>query len=185
MNRHELPFIYGFFLTLAFEMNNNILQWNGRNIKANFEELKLLINEKKPVAVCLQETFLKDSDKFSLKYHSSFLKNCSGNDRASGGVAVIVNNSAPHHSVKLNTTLQAVAVSISLNKTVTLCSFYFPPSSQIDTKKLDHLIDQLPKPFILMGDFNSHHTLWGSKDTNDRGRIIEEFIYHRARPCSA
>ena len=176
MNRHELPFIYGIFFTLTFAMNNNILQWNCRSIKANFEELKLLINEKKPVAVCLQETFLKGSDKFSLKYHYSYLKNCSGNDRASGGVAVIVNNSAPHHSVKLNTTLQAVAVSISLNKTVTLCSIYFPPSSQIDTKKLDHLTDQLPKPFILIGDFNSHHTLWGSKDTNDRGRIIEEFI---------
>ena len=83
MNRHELPFIYGIFLTLTFAMNNNILQWNCRSIKANFEELKLLINEKKPVAVCLQETFLKDSDKFSLKYHSSYLKNCSGNDRSS------------------------------------------------------------------------------------------------------
>ena len=34
----------------------------------------------------------------------------------------------------------------------------------------------MPKPFILMGDFNSHHKLWGCRDTNDKGRIIEEFI---------
>ena len=40
-------------------MTNHILQWNCRSVKANFEELNLLINEKKPVAVCLQETFLK------------------------------------------------------------------------------------------------------------------------------
>ena len=27
-----------------------------------------------------------------------------------------------------------------------------------------------------MGDFNSHHTLWGCTDTNDKGRTIEGFI---------
>ena len=27
-----------------------------------------------------------------------------------------------------------------------------------------------------MGDFNSHHTLWGCTHTNDKGRIIEDFI---------
>ena len=80
-------------------MNNTILQWNCRSVKANFEELNLLINEKKSVAICLQETFLKDSDKFSLKYHSCSFKNFSGNDKASGGVAIIVNNNVPHHQL--------------------------------------------------------------------------------------
>ena len=27
-----------------------------------------------------------------------------------------------------------------------------------------------------MGDFNSRHTLWGSTNINDKGRIIEDFI---------
>ena len=176
MKPYILPLFCGIFIYLNIIMTNHILQWNCRSVKANFEELNLLINEKKPVAVCLQETFLKDSDRFTLKYHSSYFQHCTDNDKASGGVAVIVNNSIPHHSVKLDSTLQAVAVTISLNKTITLCSVYLPPSSRIDTKKLDHLIDQLPKPFILMGDFNSHHTLWGCTDINDKGRCIEDFI---------
>ena len=46
----------------------------------------------------------------------------------------------------------------------------------INIKKLDQLIDQLLKPIILMGDFNSHHTLWGCLNTIDKGRIIEEFV---------
>ena len=74
MNQFILPVFYGIFLTLNIAMNNTILQWNCRSIKANFEELTLLINEQKPVAVCLQETFLKDSDKFTLKYHSCYFK---------------------------------------------------------------------------------------------------------------
>ena len=27
-----------------------------------------------------------------------------------------------------------------------------------------------------MGVFNSHHTLWGSMDTNEKGRTIKDFI---------
>ena len=46
-------------------------------------------------------------------------------------------------------------------------------------KKLDHLINQLPKPFILMVDFNSHHTSWGCTDINDKGRTMEGFINER------
>ena len=57
-------------------MTNHILQWNCRSAKANFEELNLLINKRKPVAVCLQEAFLKDPDKFTLKYHSYYFKHC-------------------------------------------------------------------------------------------------------------
>ena len=176
MKRYLLPILCGFVLLFNILMTNNILQWNCRSIKANFEELNVLVDKQKPVAVCLQETFLKDSDGFTLKYHSCYSKNCSDSDRASGGVAIIVNNRVPHHLIKLETTLQAVAVNISLNKTITLCSVYLPPSLPIDVKKLDHLVDQLPEPFILMGDFNSHHTLWGCIDRNDKGRIIEDFV---------
>ena len=146
-------------------MTYHILQWNC-SVKANFEELNILINEKKPVAVCLQETFLKDSDKFTLKYHSSYFKHCSDNDKVSGGVAVIVNNNIPQHSVKLDSALQAVAVSISVNKTFLYILFISHPRiSPIDIKQLDHLIDQLPKPLIIMGHFNSHHALWGCTET--------------------
>ena len=54
MNQYILPWFYVIFLTLNLAMNNSILQWNCRSVKANFEELNLLLNEQKPVAVCLQ-----------------------------------------------------------------------------------------------------------------------------------
>ena len=57
MNRYKLPLIYGIFLTLFSAMNNNILQWNCSSIKANYEELALLLNEQKPVAVCFTGNF--------------------------------------------------------------------------------------------------------------------------------
>ena len=124
MNRYMLPLFCGIFLYLNIIMTNQILQWNFRSVKANFQELNLLINEKKLVAVCLHETFLKDSDKFTFKYHSYYFKHCSDNDKASGGVAV------------LDSTLRAVAVSMSLNKTITLSSVYLPLVHQLISRIL-------------------------------------------------
>ena len=46
-----------------------------------------------------------------------------------------------------------------------------PPNRfNFNPKDLQDLIDQLPSPFILMGDFNVHPTLWGCEKVN---RLIE------------
>ena len=126
MNRYTLPLFCDVFIYLQIIMTNHILQWNCRSVKANFEELNLLINKRKSVAVCLQETFLKDPDKFTLKCHSNYFKQCTTMINLHEFFATIVNNGVLHHFGKLASILQTVVVSISLNKTITLCSVYLP-----------------------------------------------------------
>ena len=41
---------------------------------------------------------------------------------------------------------------------------------------LKHIQRQLPQPFIMLGDFNAHNILWGSDNTDARGRKVERFI---------
>ena len=69
-----------------------------------------------------------------------------------------------------------MAVRLTLDKTITVCSIYIPPSSTVTTYQLDDLLAQLPTPYIIMGDFNGHSPLWGSTDTTIKGRILEDFI---------
>ena len=166
MNNSILLILYAVLLNTTQVMSNNILQWNCRGFSANFEEISVLIDKYKPVALRLQETFLSNTSRVSLKHHSIYQSNLNGCDRARGGVAVVVSDSVPHRQININTSLQATALSISLTKTITICSVYLPPSLPIDCNKLDELIDQLPKPFILMGakgrqmeDFISAHDL--------------------------
>ena len=167
------PFI---FTLLILCIMDSIVQWNCRGLKSNFDELSLLISEYKPVAVCLQETFLKKEDSISIKYHSMYNTYFADGNRARGGVTVVVNNSIPHRLIPLNTTLQAVAVRISLHNTITLCSIYLSPSTPIDENKLNDLLLQLPAPFVIAGDFNGHNVMWGCNDNNQRGAQIERFI---------
>ena len=41
---------------------------------------------------------------------------------------------------------------------------------------LDSLLKQLPSPYLLLGDFNGHNILWGNKENNSKGELIENFI---------
>ena len=155
---------------------NNIIQWNCRGVKPNFEELSLLVSQYSPVAVCLQETFLRSTDNFTLKYYTCYSKSVDGGDRANGGVTLAISNAVPHSPVPLDTPLQVTAAKISLNKTITLCSLYLPPNQVLNIDDLQGLISQLPRPFLLVGDFNAHNPLWGCGGTNRRGRQLEDLI---------
>ncbi|GFW70660.1 CCHC-type domain-containing protein [Trichonephila clavipes] len=42
--------------------------------------------------------------------------------------------------------------------------------------ELQELIDQLPSLFILLGDFNAHHLLWGCQDVNYRVKVVEKLL---------
>ena len=41
---------------------------------------------------------------------------------------------------------------------------------------LKQLIDQLPVPFLLLGDFNAHNPIWGSSKQNDNGKKVEDLL---------
>ena len=155
-----------------------ILQWNIRGYRANLEELKSIIAEKQVAVACLQEIKTRDGDNLSLKGFDCYKKcHAAANGSATGGVAVLVKRGTPHQEVNLRTPLQAVAVTISLHTTITICTIYLPPGRNTDElSDLDNLVSQLPAPYLLLGDFNAHSDLWGDQPLRQDGKIIEEFI---------
>ena len=106
----------------------SIIQWNCRGLKANYNEILILMSIFSPNVICLQETFLKQSDNvgFSDFKMSNYI--CPDGQRASGGTSIMVKSSVPHSQFGLNTNLQAVAVNVTLSKKVAICSIYLPPS---------------------------------------------------------
>ena len=97
-------------------------------------------------------------------------------ERASGGSSIVINNSVLQSLIPLNTNLQAVAVKVTLHRTIHVCSIYLLLGDRFNMADIENLILQLPKPFIIMGDFNSHSNVWGCRDTDNKGRIIEDVI---------
>ena len=157
-------------------MTNSVIQWNCLGIRPNFDEL--MIVKYNSLAVCLQATFHKDTGIITVMGFNLYHTFQVTENIASGGVSILVNENIPQSIATLNTTLQAVAVKVTAHKTITLCSVHLPPRNHFNfnPKDLQDLIDQLPSPFILMGDFNCHHTLWGCVDVNNRGQQLEDLI---------
>ncbi|XP_046807404.1 uncharacterized protein LOC111687197 [Lucilia cuprina] len=49
-------------------------------------------------------------------------------------------------------------------------------SDSICENELNNITSQFDLPYLLLGDFNSHNSLWGSSRTDSRGKIVEKFI---------
>ena len=71
---------------------------------------------------------------------------------------------------------QAVAVRVTLNKVITFCSIYVPPSDHVAKTDLINIIKQLPSPFVLLGDFKIHSPVWGKESYNSRAQMLEDLF---------
>lgn len=162
-------------MTEQRKKTQTIIQWNCRGIKPNYNELLILISLFNPAIICLQETFLKNNNLKTTNYEQYHYIHNTGS-RANGGTSILVRNDIPQSKLNVQTNLQAITTQVTLHKTITICSIYLPPHEPINNTELKNLIKQLPSPFILLGDFNSHSTLWGCKETNTKGIKIEQLI---------
>ncbi|GFN84619.1 RNA-directed DNA polymerase from mobile element jockey [Plakobranchus ocellatus] len=93
-----------------------------------------------------------------------------------GEAALLIRNRTGFSEIDLNTGLHAAAATISLEKTLTICSLYLPRSTEISKKPPDELFEQLLKPCLVMRNFNLHSPACGDSRTDGRGRMLEEFI---------
>ena len=103
---------------------------------------------------------------------------CHRQDRPTtgGGVAIFIKDDIPHRGLPLTTTLEAVAIEVSINdgQSISFCKIYHT-ERKLDETLLLLLHRQLPGPTILCGDFNSHHAAWGSRKTNRKGINLLSF----------
>ena len=162
-------------------MDNKLsfLQWNCQGLQAKYESLKILIRENSPICISLQETMLGQNNTLCPREYLSYHIDYDEERDSHGGSCLMIRRDITHSKIPLQTDLQAVAVQLCLKRKYTICSIYIPPCNGINNvlvQNLDNLIRQLPRPFLLLGDFNGRHPLWGDTVSNVRGNIIFPFI---------
>ncbi|XP_055584902.1 uncharacterized protein LOC129737765 [Uranotaenia lowii] len=101
-----------------------------------------------------------DANFLGLNYHL-MLGTCSAHSRQ--GAALAIKTGTPFQRLPVNSDIQAVAIRIFSPVEMTLVSIYLPPSEIDVLDKLEDLLDTLPKPLMILGDFNAHHASWGSR----------------------
>ena len=141
-------------------MTQKLIQWNCHGYETNYNKLLLFMTELTLLPYASKKSFKKSSDKLNMKTFEQYDYIHDTGLRSSGGVSILMKN-VPQSKIKINTYLQSIAVSATLHKTVFICSLYIPPHDPINKKELNNMIKQLPKPFILMVNFNSLKIIYG------------------------
>lgn len=159
-----------------------IVQWNLCGLRKRLPELQLMSNELKPKLIALQETLFDDRkynellDKRRYKWYTQ-----AGPNPSKNGVAIAIDKTIPHKPLEIKTGLQAVACRTLGKKATTYVSLYrSPTANKTNAQELKdeilNIVEQLPKPFIIMGDLNAHNTEWGSYKTDRWGKAIQEVV---------
>lgn len=133
----------------------NIIQWNINSLIKKKNDLQIIINKYNPKAICLQETNLIDNSHTpQFKNFDSFFYNRKQCARASGGV--LTNTNYPCREIPIQSNLEVIAISIKVESEITICNLHLPNQTNFNHTDLNNSIKQLPKPYIITGNFNSH-----------------------------
>ena len=156
-----------------------ILQWNIQGIRAKQEELQAILNNQLISIACIQETLLEDKT-WNPPKNYAIEKSPHIAGEGSRGAAVLLHRSIPYVRLHINTTLEAVAVKVHQNRSYTVCCLYMSPNINIRKEDLVDLFNQLPTPFLILGDFNAKHPLWDKNNPPDqRGKMLEKLILEK------
>ena len=92
----------------------------------------------------------------------------------SRGVATYVHESIPTERLIIESQYQVVAMRDNIRKTltITIANIYLPGSANFECGEMCRIINSLPNPKIIVGDFNSHNTVWGQRVHGQKGANI-------------
>src|ERR1700690_383244 len=158
-------------------MNFSIIQWNAHSLVAHQMELKNFLSntQVRPSLVCVQETYLKSSK--TVKFPGYKIERSDREGLNSwGGVATLIAEGLSYAVIEVPAGVEALCITISLtsSRKITVTNIYHPPGKTINVEMYQNIFSM--KDNIIVGDLNSHSTLWGSAKTNINGRLIETLL---------
>ena len=158
-------------------MNLTIMQWNAHSLVAHQMELKNFLSstQARPSLVCVQETFFKPNKTIKIPGYKIERRDREGKT-SGGGVATLIAEGLSYAVIEAPAGVEALCVQISLtsSRKITVTNIYHPPGKTINAE-IFHTIFAI-KDNIIVGDLNSHSSLWGSATTNANGRLIETLL---------
>ncbi|XP_058816671.1 uncharacterized protein LOC131679945 [Topomyia yanbarensis] len=148
------------------------IQWNTNGLRGCLGDLQMIIAKTQPICLALQETHIRDQTNPASWFGHRYSWDAASGDNIYRTVGLAIRVDIPSRPITLDTELIAAARRIEYPVQCTVISLYIPGGTRNVGCKLQRLIDQVETPFIIMGDVNGHHTMWGSRLCNRTGNDI-------------
>ncbi|VDH92580.1 Hypothetical predicted protein [Mytilus galloprovincialis] len=156
----------------------SIVHWNCRGIHNNAAEY-IAMSQIKPDIICFQETWCKNEQDHPHVMGYKIADFSVRNTKSHGGTAIYVRENLPYLKKNIDSNLEISCIKFNFdNNDITLVNLY---DTESDTKlpQYNNIFDQIEGKFLLCGDFNAHHTMWGGKHTDTKGRELFSFLEYK------
>lgn len=169
-----------------------VLQWNARSVLPKSAELEAYLNydNSKPDVICIQETWLKDTDTFDFPGYKMFRTDRIIQDGRSkgGGVATMIKETIPSIQIDLSPhqiqELESLTVDIKMKEGKLRIINCYNPGVDIPQQPLSNFFSHaITQKTIICGDFNAHHSLWGDTRQNQRGTTLVDISQNLNLVC--
>ena len=152
-----------------------VMQWNCNGLKNSSAELNNFLREHKVGVCCIQETKLKDDDRWPPSFPGYNLIAKNRPRRGGGGIAFLVHFSISFLHVDTSNLLpndnfseiQAITVFPDTSPLTIINAYLPPPVPSYLTIDFASILDLSNNDFLLVGDFNAHHPQWFSSIASD------------------
>ncbi|XP_058817900.1 uncharacterized protein LOC131681210 [Topomyia yanbarensis] len=152
------------------------IQWNINGLRNNLGDLQYFIATTNPVCIALQETHVTSQTDYSSWFSHAYQWETASGVNTHQTIGLGIRNDVPATNCPLNTELIATARTIRYPIECTIVNIYIPADTTNVGTKLNQIIQQISTPYIILGDFNAHHTSWGSARNSQRGNDIMKAI---------
>ena len=158
----------------------NILYWNARSIKNRKHELPSLL-QNIDIFICV-ESWLKDSDKSI--FAKGFVQVKKNRQHATGGgILILIKKEIAfielNNIISPDTSVELCAIRITnTNPVLDIHVCYRTPGFSLTQEQWNVLVKNVDqnRSCILVGDFNSHNTIWKCRYTDSNGNRLQTSI---------
>ena len=151
-----------------------LMQWNCRGIYRKISELKNWLENMatKPDVIALQETHLISKYTPRIRGYVLLRKD---RDIHGGGVCFFINERINFQEIQMEDA-HLIESQLIMIDSLKVFNLYIPPNKSISKDLLFRTFRHCASKCVIVGDFNAHHSLWGSRATNSCGRHLFHVI---------
>lgn len=146
-----------------------IYHWNANGILGKLTELKHFLKNNNVQIMAINETKINKSHKRNYRIIRK------DRDSHGGGIAILIRNDITHMDSPDNRLSHLELIQIQICNDIVLTAWYNPPNQVIKPQDLDIILHD-PRKHIIVGGLNAKSMLWNCPNSNQNGRILENYI---------
>ena len=127
-----------------------------------------------PHVICIQETLLNNDNEFHFQDYALINRNRLYNK--GGGCAIYIHKTVTYRILTISDSHEYIKVHVEYESFQTTIVNYYNPCHTIMPSVLKEFLQDSHKNVLIVGDFNSHNSIWGSNKVDNNGKLIEEFL---------